>query len=83
MAELVNMSSRNLTRTFKRQTGISILRYITLLRLEKARTLRNSPGITMSAIASECGFESERQLQRIWKEANRKTAEAARQETIS
>src|SRR5258708_9114696 len=51
MAEMVNMSSRNLTRTFKLQTGISILQYITLLRLEMARTLKNSPSITVSAIA--------------------------------
>ncbi|MHA4809930.1 GlxA family transcriptional regulator [Flavitalea flava] len=65
MAEKVNMSSRNLTRTFKIQTGVSIHEYITLLRLEKARTLRNSPGMTVSAIAAECGFENERQLQRI------------------
>lgn len=68
MADLVNMSSRNLTRTFKLQTGISIHQYITLLRLEKARTLRNSPGITVNAIASQCGFENERQLQRIWRQ---------------
>ena len=65
MAALVNMSSRNLTRTFKLQTGISIHQYLTLLRLEKARTLRNAPGITVSDIASQCGFENERQLQRI------------------
>lgn len=68
MAEMVNMSSRNLTRTFKLQTGISIHQYITLLRLEMARTLKSSPGITVSAIASQCGFENERQLFRIWKQ---------------
>ena len=67
MAERVNMSSRNLTRTFKLQTGISIHQYITLLRLEKADALRNAPGITVSAIAEQCGFTNERQLQRIWK----------------
>jgi transcriptional regulator GlxA family with amidase domain len=68
MAAMVNMSSRNLTRAFKLATGISIHQYITLLRLEMARTLKNSPGITVSAIASQCGFENERQLQRIWKQ---------------
>lgn len=67
MADLVNMSSRNLTRTFKLQTGISIHQYITLLRLEKAKTLRHAPGITVGAIAGECGFGNERQLQRIWR----------------
>ena len=68
MAEMVNMSSRNLTRTFKLQTGISINQYLTLLRLEMAGNLRFSPGITMRDIASRCGFANERQLQRILKE---------------
>lgn len=35
MAKMVNMSARNLTRTFKLQTGISINHYITLLRLQR------------------------------------------------
>lgn len=68
LAEVVNMSSRNLTRTFRQQTGISIHEYITLLRVERARTLQNTPGITMEAIAAQCGFGNVRQLQRIRKE---------------
>jgi transcriptional regulator GlxA family with amidase domain len=67
MAGMVNMSGRNLTRTFKQQTGISINHYLTLLRLELAGSLRHSPGITMRDIASRCGFANERQLQRILK----------------
>ncbi|KAA2240911.1 AraC family transcriptional regulator [Chitinophaga agrisoli] len=67
MAQVVNMSSRNLTRTFKQQTGISVHEYITLLRVERARTLQHTPGITMDAIAAQCGFENVRQLQRIRK----------------
>ncbi len=67
MADVVNMSSRNLTRTFRQQTGISIHEYVTLLRVERARTLQNTPGITMEAIAAQCGFENVRQLQRIRK----------------
>jgi transcriptional regulator GlxA family with amidase domain len=63
----VNMSTRNLTRLFKLQTGISVNHYITLLRVELARNLRHSPGITMREIASRCGFANERQLQRILK----------------
>jgi len=69
MAQLVNMSPRNLTRTFKGQTGISINRYLTLLRLELADNLRHSPGLTMREIACRCGFTNERQLQRIIKAA--------------
>ena len=67
LAARVNMSTRNLTRIFKIQTGISVNHYITLLRLELARNLRHSPGITMREIAGRCGFANERQLQRILK----------------
>ena len=68
MADLVHMSSRNLTRTFKLQTGISIHQQATLLRAREGKVpLRNAPGITVSAIAGECGFRNERQLQRIWR----------------
>ena len=69
MAEMVNMSPRNLTRTFKHQTGISVHQYLTLLRLEQAKNLRHTPGITMRDIAQQCGFANERQLQRILKES--------------
>src|SRR5258708_5778279 len=71
MAEMVNMSSRNLSRTFKLHTGISINQYLTLLRLEMAGNLRLSPDITMRDIAFRCGFAHERQLQRILKESDR------------
>jgi transcriptional regulator GlxA family with amidase domain len=67
LASQVNMSSRNLTRTFRLQTGISIHHYTTMLRLEKAKTLQHTPGITVKHIARECGFENERQLQRLWR----------------
>jgi transcriptional regulator GlxA family with amidase domain len=67
LAEVAGMSTRNLTRTFRKETGISIHDYTTLLRLELARTLRHNPGMTMEAIAETCGFQDARQLRRIWR----------------
>ncbi len=67
LAEQVCMSPRNLSRIFKDATGITIVEYLTKLRLEKARTLKNNPQYTIDYIASECGFKSPRQLQRILK----------------
>ncbi|WP_212003765.1 GlxA family transcriptional regulator [Chitinophaga sp. HK235] len=67
LSELFNSSSRNLTRIFKEATGITINEYLTRLRVEKAGTLRNNPEYTITKIASECGFKSARQLQRILK----------------
>jgi transcriptional regulator GlxA family with amidase domain len=68
LAELVAMSPRNLSRVFKEKTGITILEYLTQLRLEKATTLLNNPTYTLDYIASQCGFKTSRQLQRILRE---------------
>lgn len=67
LAELVKTSPRNLSRIFKDATEITIKEYQTKIRLEKARTLKNNPEYTVDFIASECGFKSARQLQRILK----------------
>ena len=67
LASLVGMSGRNLSRIFKEKTGSTVLEYITLLRLETARTMLNNPDFTMEYIASRCGFKTARQLQRILK----------------
>lgn len=67
LAELVSMSSRNLSRVFKEKTGTTILEYLTLLRIEFAKTMLNNPEFTIEYIASRCGFKTARQLQRILK----------------
>lgn len=67
LASLVSMSSRNLSRVFKENTGTTIVEYLTLLRKEFAKTLVNNPEYTIEYIASQCGFKSARQLQRILK----------------
>lgn len=65
LAKLVHMSSRNLTRIFKKQTGISIAKYRTELRLEKANSLLQNSGYTLDHIAHLCGFKSSKQLRVI------------------
>lgn len=67
LADLVAMSPRNLSRVFKEKTGTTIIEYLTLLRIEFAKTLVNNPEYTIEYIASQCGFKSSRQLQRILK----------------
>ncbi len=67
LAEKVAMSPRNLSRVFKETTGSTIVEYLTKLRLENARTLLNNPEYTIEYIASQCGFKTARQLQRILK----------------
>ncbi|HRH50375.1 MAG TPA: DJ-1/PfpI family protein [Panacibacter sp.] len=67
LAELAAMSSRNLSRVFKEQTGATILEYLTQLRIENARTLLSNTDYTLAQIAAKCGFKTARQLQRILK----------------
>ncbi|GAB3769121.1 helix-turn-helix domain-containing protein [Spirosoma horti] len=69
LADIVGMSTRNLTRTFRKETGTTINAYTTLLRLELAHTLLHNPVMTMDAIAAKCGFRDARQLRRIWKKS--------------
>lgn len=77
LAEVAGMSIRNLTRTFRKETGISIHDYTTRLRLELAGTLRHNPGMTMEAIAQKCGFQDARQLRRIWQKDELKNSSGA------
>ena len=67
LAEMVAMSPRNLSRVFKESTGTTVVEYLTKLRLETAKTLFNNPEYTIEYVASQCGFKSARQLQRILK----------------
>ena len=67
LSSLVGMSPRNLSRVFKDKTGSTILEYLTLLRKEYANTMMNNPEYTIEYIASQCGFKTARQLQRILK----------------
>lgn len=64
-ATVANMSSRNLTRIFKKETGISIKEFVTLIRKNKIHQLLKNPDITREQIARQCGLKSERQVIRI------------------
>jgi transcriptional regulator GlxA family with amidase domain len=80
LARLAAMSPRNLTRVFRQATGISIQEFTTRLRLERARDLLHDPGLTIEAIATRCGFESARQLRRLWRQELGTTPSAERSE---
>ncbi len=68
LADLVHMSPRNLTRIFKKETGITIGQFITTLRLELAQKLLANPEMSIRNVADAAGFKSERQFRRAWAE---------------
>lgn len=78
LGQVANLSPRHLTRVFRQATGVSIQEYRTRLRLERARALLRDPRLTLEAVAGRCGFESARQLRRVWKTAFGEPPSAAR-----
>ncbi len=67
-AAVADMSPRNLTRLFKQTTGITINQYLTQLRIDTAKSILKDPENSLAYAASQCGFKTARQLQRILKQ---------------
>ncbi len=65
LAELVHVSPRNLTRTFKKLTGITIAEYRTKLRIEKAKSLLSNSDYKIEHIANLCGYKTSKQLRMV------------------
>ncbi|HEX3385540.1 MAG TPA: DJ-1/PfpI family protein [Mucilaginibacter sp.] len=65
LASIAHMSPRNLTRTFRKATEMSIIEYVKRLRLEKAEALGGNPGLSADSIAAKVGYSNARQLRRI------------------
>ncbi|MBB6128326.1 GlxA family transcriptional regulator [Mucilaginibacter lappiensis] len=64
LAEKVNMSPRNLTRSFKKTTQLTIGAYLDKLRAERARQLI-AGGHTLQAAALHCGLKSVSRLKQL------------------
>ena len=56
LAEKMNMSTRNFTRVFTRQTGISPAKYIEKLRVEAARLCIEESDLPLEQVALRCGL---------------------------
>lgn len=68
LADIANMSTRTLTRTFKAVTQSTITEFKHEVKVEHAKSLLNNPEYTIERIAKKCGYQNARQLRRIWKE---------------
>ncbi len=66
VSEDVHMSTRNLTRLFKKTTGITIGAYIEKLRVEKATQLLSEKH-KVEYVANQCGLKSTNQLRELLK----------------
>lgn len=58
LAETANLSTRSLQRIFKQETGISVKKYIQLIKILKSVELIDSNQFTLSEIAYKIGYKS-------------------------
>lgn len=58
MADYLNMSTRNLTRVFHKQTGLSPAKFIEKLRVEMARKYLEDTDVSLENIAEKCGLSN-------------------------
>lgn len=65
LAGLVYIGPRNLTRIFKKKTGITIAEYRTKLRIEKAKSLLMHSDYKVENIARLCGYKTSKQLRMV------------------
>ncbi len=68
LADEACMSTRSLTRIFKKETGITVNEYTNLIRKTLLRELSRNPDMTRKQMARQCGLTSERQVLRLMKE---------------
>ena len=84
LAKLANFSVRHLSRVFLAETGLTIHKYQTELRMDLARSLLSGSKLSLERIADQCGFGSVQALRSCWYKEDAKTLTAcARQSTIA
>ena len=68
-ASFMNMSEAYFSRYFKRMTGLTFSQYMNLLRVDRAiELLSQQEDITMANLMSQCGFNTLRNFNRVFKE---------------
>jgi transcriptional regulator GlxA family with amidase domain len=79
LADRVGMSDRNFARAFRRETGITPAAFVESLRVDAARRLLESTGLTVAAIAERVGLRHGETLHRAFKRSVGTTPDRYRQ----
>ncbi|WP_211444266.1 GlxA family transcriptional regulator [Collimonas humicola] len=66
LADIACTSERHLTRLFREHTGCSLVDYIQRIRVALVRELLTQSKLDMEQVAQQAGFNSTRQLRRVW-----------------
>lgn len=81
LALLSGYSERQLTRLFQSTFAVAPNRYITKLRMQKARQLLKDPACSIGEIAWSCGYEDQNYFSRVFRRETGFTPTAYRQGT--
>ena len=69
LAQMEHISKSYLSRRFRQQTGMSVIRYVNRLRVEAAKRLLIGSKLRVNEIAYQVGFESPKYFYRVFKAA--------------
>lgn len=78
LAQALGLSSRHLARIFAAETGISMKRYQTELRMELAHRLLADSTLPLERIVERCGFRSVQGFRASWNKCEQTTPSAVR-----
>lgn len=67
IAEQVNLAPAYVSYVFKKETGNTLIKYLTEVRMEKARMLLEEGKLKIVQIARECGYENQSYFNRTFK----------------
>ena len=78
VAEQAGLGPDHLRHVFKRRVGMSMLEFLTMVRMENARELLAHSALTIDEIARQCGYASHRHLGVVFRRAQGSTPRAFR-----
>lgn len=70
LADIAALSERHLSRLFREHTGMGVIDYVNLMRVNLAREILSHTRLGMEAIAEKTGFSSARHFRRVWQQHN-------------
>lgn len=83
VARAVNLSATYFSELFKKSTGMNFVEYVAKVRVEKAKDLLQNPGLAITQIALEVGFQSLSQFNRSFKKSTGQSPRAYRHQLIA
>jgi len=73
LAAIVEMNPQYFAGAFRRTTGFTPHRYVTLRRIDQAQCLLGDPALSLASIAYQCGFRSQGQFTTLFRQVTGET----------